>query len=102
MAYYEERTTLKVFNLASKTSRTIVSSGTNYSYSDGDQWFDWSPDSKWLLFNYLQPNYWMDEIGIAPADGKGPIRNISENGYDDGAPKWMAGGKMIIFYFLPQ
>jgi Tol biopolymer transport system component/C-terminal processing protease CtpA/Prc len=97
VAFYEERTTLKVFNLASKSSRTIVPAGTNYSYSDGDQWFDWSPDSKWLVFNYLQPNHWMDEIGIAPADGKGPIRNISENGYDDGTPKWMAGGKMILF-----
>ena len=97
VAYYEERTCLKVFNLASKTARTILPAGTNYSYSDGDQWFDWSPDGKWLVFNYLKPNHWLDEIGLAPADGKGPIRNISENGYDDGSPRWMAGGKMIIF-----
>ncbi len=97
VAYLEERTTLRVFNLASKASRTIVPAGTNYSYSDGDQWFDWSPDGKWLLFNYLQPNHWLDEIGLAPADGKGPIRNISENGYDDGMPRWMAGGKMILY-----
>lgn len=98
IAYLEERTTLKVFNLTSKSSRTIVPAGTNYSYSDGDQWFDWSPDGRWLLFNYLQPNHWLDEVGIAPADGKGPIRNISENGYDDSAPRWMAGGKMIMYY----
>ena len=97
IAYYEERTALKVFNLDSKTSRTILASGTNYSYSDGDQWFDWSPDSKWLVFNYLQPNHWMDEVAIAPADGKGPVRNITQNGYDDYMPRWMAGGKMIVF-----
>ncbi len=97
VAYYEERTTLKVFNIQTKSARTIVPAGTNYSYSDGDQWFDWSPDGKWLLFNYLQSNHWMDEVGMASADGKGPIRNISESGYDEGSPRWMAGGKMIIF-----
>ena len=98
VAYLEERTALKVYNLATQSSRVIVPSGTNYSYSDGDQWFHWSPDGKWLLFNYLQPNHWLDEVGLAPADGKGPIRNITENGYDDSSPRWMAGGKMIIYY----
>jgi Tol biopolymer transport system component/C-terminal processing protease CtpA/Prc len=97
IAYYEERTTLKVFNLASKSSRTVLPAGINYSYSDGDQWFDWSPDSKWLPFNYLQPNHWMDEVAIAPADGKGPIRNLTQSGYDEGTPRFMAGGKMIVY-----
>ena len=97
IAYYEERTTLKVFNLASKASRTILPAGTNYSYSDGDQWFDWSSDSKWLAFNFLQPNHWMDEIAVASADGKGTIHNITQNGYDEYMPKWVAGGKMIMY-----
>ena len=97
IAYYEERTTLKIYNIASKASRTVLPSGTNYSYSDGDQWFDWSPDSKWLVFNFLQPNHWMDEIALASADGKGQIINITQNGYDEGTPRWMAGGKMITY-----
>lgn len=96
IAYYEERTTLKVYNLATKTSRTILAD-QNYSYADGDQWFDWSPDSKWLIFNFLQPNHWMDEIGLASADGKGPIHNLTQNGYDEGNGKWLAGGKMIVY-----
>jgi Tol biopolymer transport system component/C-terminal processing protease CtpA/Prc len=97
IAYLEERTAIKAMNLASKTSRTILAAGTNYSYSDGDQWFDWSPDSKWLVFNYLQPNHWLDEIAMAPADGKGPITNLTQSGYDDYMPRFMAGGKMIIY-----
>jgi len=97
IAYYEERTTLKVLNLASKASRTILPAGTNYSYSDGDQFFDWSPDGKWLLFNFLQPNHWMDEIALASSDGKGIIHNITQNGYDESTPRWMAGGKMIVY-----
>ena len=53
VAYLEERTTLKVLNLASKQTRTIVPGNRNYSYSDGDQWYEWSPDSKWFTINFL-------------------------------------------------
>lgn len=98
VAYLEERTTIKIYNLASKTTRTLLPAGINYSYADGDQWFEWSPDSKWLVFNYLIPNHWLDEIGLARADGKGEIINITQNGYDDGTPRWVAGGKMILFF----
>lgn len=97
IAYYEERTTLKVLNLASRATRVILPPGINYSYSDGDQTFDWSPDGKWLIFNFLQPNHWLDEVGLAPSDGKGPITNLTQNGYDDSSPRWMAGGKMILY-----
>ena len=97
VAYLEERTSIKIINLASKAVRTILASGTNYSYADGDQWFDWSPDGKWMLFNFLQPNHWLDEVGLASTDGKGTIHNLTKSGYDDGQPRWMAGGKMILF-----
>lgn len=97
VAYLEERTTLRVINLATKAVRTIVPAVNNYSYADGDQWFAWSPDGKWLAFNYLQANHWLDEIGVASADGKGEIHNLTLSGYDDGRPRWMAGGKMIIY-----
>lgn len=97
VAYLEERTILKVVNLATKAVRTILPGNLNYSYSDGDQWFHWSPDGKWLTFNYLQKDHWLDEIGLASADGKGEIKNISLSGYDDWGPRWMAGGKMIVY-----
>ena len=97
VAYLEERTTLRVINLASKATRTILASGINYSYADGDQSFDWSPDGKWLVFNYLQPNHWLDEVGMAKADDKGPVYNLTQSGYDDSYPRWMAGGKMILY-----
>lgn len=97
VAYLEERTILKVVNLASKGVRTILPGNLNYSYSDGDQWFHWSPDGKWLTFNFLQKDHWLDEIGLASADGKGDVKNISLSGYDDWGPRWMAGGKMIVY-----
>ncbi len=49
VAYLEDRTAVKVYNLKTKQSRLILPADKNYSYSDGDQWFDWSPDGKYLL-----------------------------------------------------
>jgi tricorn protease len=54
VAYLEERVILKVINLESKKSRTILPAEHNYSYADGDQSYEWSPDSKWFLVKYGQ------------------------------------------------
>lgn len=49
IAYLEDRSAIYVLNLESKKSRKVMDAKYNYSYSDGDQWFQWSPDSKWIL-----------------------------------------------------
>ena len=56
IAYLENRTTLKVYNIASKQSRTVLPADKNYSYADGDQYYSWSPDSKWLLVHFDPAN----------------------------------------------
>ena len=38
VAFLEDRTTIRVINLASKQVRTIMDGKFEYSYSDGDQW----------------------------------------------------------------
>lgn len=48
VAFYEDRATLRIINLKTKDVRTVLDGKYNYSYSDGDIWFEWSPDSKWL------------------------------------------------------
>ena len=99
VAYLENRTTLKVVNLASKQSRTILPSKYNYSYSDGDQWYQWSPDSKWFLVEFGQPERVMDgEVGLISASGNGELINLTQSGYSDGAPKWAMDGKMMIWF----
>ena len=30
----------------------------NFSYADGDIWFEWSPDSKWLMCSYIGNGGW--------------------------------------------
>ena len=98
VAYLENRTTLKVINLESKKLRTVLSAEHNYSYSDGDQYFTWSPDSKWLLVRFgPKENIFQDEVGLVSASGNGEVRNLTKSGYDEVYPKWEMEGKMMIF-----
>jgi len=97
VAFIEDRTAVKVYNIKSKDVREILPATKNYSYSDGDQWYDWSPDSKYLLVCYLQDGSWRGEVGLAEASGKGTIIDLTRSAYDAGTPKWMAGGKMMLW-----
>lgn len=98
VAFLEERTTLRVINLKSKKTRTVMDGKYNYSYTDGDQSFQWSPDSKWLLAKYISVGGWNNtDIALIKADGNGEIKNLTESGYSDGNAKWVLGGKAMIW-----
>ena len=98
IAYLENRQTLKIYNLASKQSRTVLPGDLNYSYADGDQYYAWSPDSKWLLVHFAQGDrMFATEVGIVAADGSSPVRNLTLSGYDDSLPKWSTDGKVMIW-----
>ncbi len=97
VAYLEDRVTVKVLNLASGQTRTVLGAEWNYSYLDGDQWFDWSPDSRWLLVQYLDRERWSTEVGLIDAAGKGPLVNLTKSGYDDVHPLWAQGGQALIW-----
>jgi tricorn protease len=98
VAYFEERTTLKVINLASKASRTILPSNKNYSYADGDQWYEWSPDGKWFLVNFLQDFQWISQAGLVSAEGGKEVVNLSKSGYNNWSPRWTMGGKAMLWF----
>jgi tricorn protease len=97
IAYLEERNVLKVYNLASKKSRTIVPKGVNFSYSDGDQYYTWSPDGKWIAFNSAEGRWGSSEVALMKADGSGERKNLTQSGFFDGAPKWAFGGKALLW-----
>lgn len=98
VAYLEERTTLKVVNLETKAVRQILSGDKNYSYSDGDQHYQWSPDGRWFLVQFLQSNQWIDQAGLVKADGSGEVINLTKSGYSNLAPQWMMDGKMMMWF----
>lgn len=98
IAYLEERTKLKVLNLITNKTRLVLDSIYNYSYSDGDQHYDWSPDGKYFLVKYIEKERWVGEIGLLPADGSKPPINLTNSGYNDSKPMWMQGGKSAIWF----
>lgn len=97
VAFLEQRTILRVINLGSGEIRTVYSGENNYSYSDGDQHYDWSPDGNWFLINYNQDNQWIGEAALVNADGSGEVHNLTQSGYSDQEPMWMDDGKMMIW-----
>jgi Tol biopolymer transport system component/C-terminal processing protease CtpA/Prc len=97
VAYLEERTELKVLNLDSTTSRTILPRTVNYSYVDGDQWFEWSPDGRWFLVHFLSPGRWSQEVGLVASSGDGELINLTKSGYYSVAPRWGMDGEMVMW-----
>ena len=98
VAYLENRTTLRVLNLENKSAHTVMDGKYEYSYSDGDQWFEWSPDSRWLLSGYIGTGGWNNkDVALVNASGNGEIHNLTESGYNDGNAKWVLGGKAMIW-----
>lgn len=97
IAFLEERTAVKVYNLKTKATRTIMPAEKNYSYSDGDQSFSWSPDGKYLLVHFLQDGQWRQQVGLADAEGKKPIIDLTQSGFDNGDSKWAMNGNMMIW-----
>ena len=97
VAFLEDRTTLRVIDLKSKKVRTVLPGKYNYSYSDGDQDFAWSPDGKWFLVKYIAIGGWNNtDIALVKADGS-EIHNLTESGYSDAQPRWVLDGKGMIW-----
>lgn len=96
IAYIEERNIVKVYNIATKTLRTILPEGRNYSYSDGDFGFNWSADSKWLFVDDNMGNFSNTHTAMIKADGsetKYPIMS----GFGEDSAKQQIGGKALTW-----
>ncbi len=98
VAYLAERTILKVKNLESGRIRTVLGAEFNYSYADGDQWYDWSPDGKWFAVQFLsRGRYYAENVGLVPSDGSSPPTDISNSGYGNFRPRWAYDGNAILW-----
>jgi tricorn protease len=97
LAYVEGRRSLKVMDLDTRTTITLMSPDQLFHMQDGDKYFSWSPDSKWILAEF-NPTMANDDIVLLDASGKTPMRNLTANGYGDSRPKWVNGGKQMIWF----
>ena len=98
VAFLEDRGTLRAVDVKSKAVRTLMDGKYIYSYSDGDVWYEWSPDSRWLLSSYIGTGGWnSQDVALVNASGNGEVHNLTESGYNEGNAKWVLGGKAMIF-----
>ena len=97
IAYIEDRRSLKVYTISSKMIRTLLTPDDLIYMSEGDQYFQWSPDSKWLLAEY-SPVMSNSEVALIPSDGKTKMINLTRSGYSDARPVWVNGGKQMLWF----
>lgn len=97
IAYIEERNLLKVYQIDSKKTITILPKGHNHSYADGDWGFEWSPDSKWLLVDDQRGYFSMSNTALIKADGSGDIRYPILSGFGESGARWQMKGKLITW-----
>jgi len=97
IAYLENRTTLRVFTIATRQTRTLLTD--RHIWGTGpNQHFAWSPDGQWLLFNLSVPGVAPGEVGLVRADGTGQPINLTQSGFDDGQATWILGGQALLWY----
>ena len=96
LAYLRDRTELVILPTKGGTPRSLHK-GVNYSYSDGDQDFAWSPDSQYLLCTWQADGGWNNaDIAVVEVES-GKITNLTQSGYSDGGFRWALGGKAMTF-----
>lgn len=98
IAFIEDRTTLKIFHIATGKFRTILGPDKLNYRRDHDQYFEWSPDGKWLLVKFNEQGAGNDEVGLISTSGNGTLINLTQSGYSDVNPRWAMDGKMITWF----
>lgn len=98
LAWVQDRNTVRVLDLESGESRTLLGTDHVFSSRIGGQYFRWSPGGRWLLFDYSIPGLAPGEVGLVKADGSGEIHNLTLSGFQDSRGTWVLGGKAMIWF----
>lgn len=96
LAYVAGRRTLRVKELETGETVDLLTPEELFHMRDGDQYFTWSPDSRWLLVGWRKLLH-NSEVLLMAVDGSRRI-NLTESGYYDLTPKWVNGGKQMIWF----
>jgi Tol biopolymer transport system component/C-terminal processing protease CtpA/Prc len=96
VAYVSDRNILKVWDIAKKSSKTLLPEGRNYSYSDGDWDFAWSPDSRFLLVDDGEGAWFSNSVALINAETGTNVHPLP-SGYGQYRVKWVMGGKAMAW-----
>lgn len=99
VAFLRDRTGIFVLDLETKKEYEVMNKKYQYSYTDGDQHFSWSPDSRWLLSNYIGIGGWNNmDVALINVAKPGEIIDLTKSGYSEQGAKFVLGGKAIAFF----
>lgn len=96
LAFIQDRNKLMVMDLKTKKVRQLTD-GTTRAHRTKGFTAHWSPDSKWIAIEYIQPEHdpYGDIAVIEVATGK--LTKVTETGYFDSNPRWVMDGKALLF-----
>ena len=97
VGYIENRNILKVLDLETKKTITLIPAGHNYSYADGDWDFNWSPDGKYILADDEYFGFGGAHAGLIKADGSAPIVHPIISGFGEGTLHWGMNGRVLTY-----
>ena len=96
VAFLRNRTELVVKPTDGGDTKSLIK-GVNYSYSDGDLGFEWSPDSRYILSNYQgDQRMYNDDVCLIEVE-TGKLTDLTLSGYSNDNFKWALGGKAMTF-----
>lgn len=96
LGFLRDRTEIVIKDIRSGKEKSLLKN-VNYSYTDGDQSFAWSPDSRRLLCNWQGNGGWNNE-DIALIDIEtGEVTDLTQSGYTDAAFRWAMKGKAMTW-----
>ncbi len=96
IAFLRDRSELVVKDLGNGKEKSLHK-GVNYSYTDGDQHFAWSPDSKSILCNWYADGGWNNsDVALIDVES-GKITNLTQSGYSDGSFRWALNGRAMTW-----
>ena len=96
VAYLRDRAEIVVKPAKGGAARSLLK-GANYSYSDGDQTFAWSPDSEYLLTGYQADGGWNNADVALIEVSTGKVTDLTQSGYSDGGFRWAMDGRAMTW-----
>lgn len=96
LAFLRDRTELVIRNIKSGAEKSLFKD-INYSYSDGDLGFEWSPDSRYILTDWDGNGGWHNpDVAMIDIES-GRITDLTLSGYADSGFCWAMGGKAMTW-----
>ncbi|MEM6792693.1 MAG: S41 family peptidase [Acidobacteriota bacterium] len=96
LAFLHNRDEIRLLDLETGEQTTLIGAERNYSYSDGDIEYIFSPDGRWLAASYYPFERWIPELGLIDLES-GEVHNVTLSGYGEGAPLFTADGSALLF-----